>query len=65
MCMAVDLALDWTKRRGIGIVNQQKFHLVDVQPIDDILERFPIPFIAMRIVIALDEKVDKLADQEY
>lgn len=55
MRVAVDLALAWTKRRGIGIVNQQKFQLVDVHPIDDILERFPIPHIIKRVVIAFDE----------
>ena len=53
--MAVDFALAWTKRCGIGIVNQQKLQLVDVHPIYDILERFPIPYIIKRVVIAFDE----------
>ena len=55
MRVAVDLALAGTKRRGIGIVDQQKLQLVDVQPIDDILKRLPIPYIIKRVVIAFDE----------
>ena len=49
MRVAVDLALAWTKRRGIGIVDQQKLQLVNAHPIDVLLFLFLRAFAAATI----------------